>query len=158
MKFVWDREYFFCEYCKTYELPEAPLPGIKLLSEEIDLECPICHLPLRTGVAMREEIFHCPRCRGILVDQMAFMRVVRRIRSEATNPPDDARPFNREALQRKICCPSCFQAMNTHPYEGPGNIAIDLCLRCKLVWLDTEELRIIRDAPGSDRVQWPYPD
>ena len=41
--------------------------------------------------------------------------------------------------------------MATHPYYGPGNVVIDTCETCELVWLDFGELKQIVDAPGKDR-------
>ena len=41
--------------------------------------------------------------------------------------------------------------MSTHPYFGPGNVVIDNCEACELVWLDFGELKQIVDAPGKDR-------
>ena len=41
--------------------------------------------------------------------------------------------------------------METHPYYGPGNVIIDSCTGCDLVWLDFGELAQIADAPGKDR-------
>jgi Zn-finger nucleic acid-binding protein len=38
-----------------------------------------------------------------------------------------------------------------HPYYGPGNVVIDTCSRCDLIWLDFGELKQIADAPGRDR-------
>lgn len=40
--------------------------------------------------------------------------------------------------------------MDVHPYYGPGNVAIDSCSACNLVWLDFGELRQITHAPGQD--------
>jgi Zn-finger nucleic acid-binding protein len=41
--------------------------------------------------------------------------------------------------------------MDVHPYYGPGNIVIDSCSACDLIWLDHGELQQITDAPGRDR-------
>jgi hypothetical protein len=41
--------------------------------------------------------------------------------------------------------------MATHPYYGPGNVVIDSCESCDLLWLDFGELKQIVDAPGKDR-------
>jgi hypothetical protein len=41
--------------------------------------------------------------------------------------------------------------MATHPYYGPGNVVIDSCASCELVWLDFGELEQIVKAPGKDR-------
>ena len=52
--------------------------------------------------------------------------------------------------------------MTTHPYYGPGNVVIDSCEPCDLVWLDFGELKQIVDAPGKDRGTrehpWPVQD
>jgi Zn-finger nucleic acid-binding protein len=60
---------------------------------------------------------------------------------------------NEEELERETACPRCERMMETHPYYGPGNVVIDNCPRCSLVWLDYGELAAIRDAPGRDRGQ-----
>ena len=36
-------------------------------------------------------------------------------------------------------------------YYGPGNIMMDSCAACDVVWLDYGELRQVIDAPGEDR-------
>jgi Zn-finger nucleic acid-binding protein len=41
--------------------------------------------------------------------------------------------------------------MDTHPYCGPGNIVIDSCNHCNVVWLDRGELGQVVNAPGRDR-------
>ena len=41
--------------------------------------------------------------------------------------------------------------MTTHPYYGPGNVVMESCDSCNLVWLDHGELQQIVDAPGRDR-------
>jgi uncharacterized CHY-type Zn-finger protein len=54
-------------------------------------------------------------------------------------------------LQRKINCPHCHQRMDTHFYNGPGNVIIDDCDNCELNWLDHGELmRIVRAPDYSD--------
>ena len=41
--------------------------------------------------------------------------------------------------------------MTTDWYYGPGNIILDRCVPCDLVWLDYGELTQVIDAPGVDR-------
>lgn len=41
--------------------------------------------------------------------------------------------------------------MDVHPYYGPGNVVIDSCTACSLIWLDYGELQQMTDAPGRDR-------
>jgi Zn-finger nucleic acid-binding protein len=60
-------------------------------------------------------------------------------------------PANRRDLARRIACPACGATMLTDWYYGPGNIVIDSCPACDLVWLDAGEMRRAVDAPGADR-------
>jgi Zn-finger nucleic acid-binding protein len=51
-------------------------------------------------------------------------------------------------LRRKIDCPRCHHRMDTHFYAGPGNVVIDSCENCCLIWLDRGELMHIVHAPA----------
>ena len=51
----------------------------------------------------------------------------------------------------KIDCPQCHRRMDTHLYGGPGNVVIDSCEECSLIWLDRGELMHIVHAP-DDRI------
>ncbi len=74
-----------------------------------------------------------------------------RHRAWASNPPVEPRPLEERALERELTCPRCHTRLATHPYYGPGNVVVDSCGRCDVIWLDFGELRQILDAPGSDR-------
>jgi Zn-finger nucleic acid-binding protein len=60
-------------------------------------------------------------------------------------------PVDRRELHRHLTCPKCRGRFETYPHLGPGNVVIDNCVRCDLIWLDFGELRAIEQAPGSDR-------
>jgi len=81
----------------------------------------------------------------------AFSDVVKSRRAWPTGPPVPPTPIDPRDLLRHITCPSCRGAMDVHPYYGPGNVVIDTCGQCYLVWLDHGELKEIADAPGQDR-------
>jgi len=98
-------------------------------------------------------VLHCPQCQGLLAMQSTFPAIVRRIRARAKGAPARPRPLDREELERRLICPNCGQTMDTHPYAGPGNVVVDVCARCELIFLDNGELSAIRDAPGRDRGQ-----
>jgi Zn-finger nucleic acid-binding protein len=36
-----------------------------------------------------------------------------------------------------------------YPYGGPGNVNLDSCERCSVIWLDRNELRRIALAPDN---------
>jgi Zn-finger nucleic acid-binding protein len=151
MKPVPGRDYLYCEYCSSFAFPEPSRDGVVPLGKRGDAACPICSTALATAAAAEVRVLHCATCRGVLAEQEAFSTIVRLLRAEATGAPNPVRPVNREELEREIACPTCGRTMETHPYYGPGNVVIDNCARCEVVWLDYGELAAIRDAPGRDR-------
>jgi Zn-finger nucleic acid-binding protein len=151
MTVVPGRDYFTCEYCGSYAFPRLSPDGVVVLGEAGDVDCPLCATTLVRASVAGVRVLHCANCRGILADQEAFLTVVRFLRAQVSGEPDPVRPLNREDLQREIACPYCGQRMDTHPYYGPGNVVIDNCARCGVIWLDYGELAVIRDAPGRDR-------
>jgi hypothetical protein len=62
------------------------------------------------------------------------------------NPPD------RGDLKRVVQCPRCNRRMDTHFYAGPGNVIVDTCDDCSLLWLDRGELTRIAHAPDETAV------
>ena len=72
-------------------------------------------------------------------------------RAWAVGPPAEPVPLDRTALARELRCPSCAGRFDTYPHYGPGNVVIDNCTACGLIWLDFGEMRQIVEAPGSDR-------
>jgi len=54
-------------------------------------------------------------------------------------------------LKHVVVCPSCRSQMDVHPYYGPGNVVIDSCRRCDVIWLDFAGLTQITEAGGRDR-------
>ena len=53
-----------------------------------------------------------------------------------------------EEIERKIKCPLCEDIMDVHPYFGPGNVVIDSCVNCHLIWVDNGEIVTIERATG----------
>jgi Zn-finger nucleic acid-binding protein len=158
MTVVPGRDYFFCEYCGSYAFPRPSPDGVVVLGETGDVDCPVCATTLARGSVAGLRVLHCSTCRGVLAGQEAFSTIVKLLRAQASGEPDPVRALNREDLQREIACPYCGQRMDTHPYYGPGNVVIDNCTRCAVIWLDCGELAIIRDAPGRDRRGAGVPD
>lgn len=148
------RGYFFCRYCGTFHFPDTKADeGVRIIGDAPEgLDCPVCAQALSS--AMLDEahaIRYCRNCRGLLIARTGFAGVVQKRRSWATNTPGPPVPLNRQELERQLRCPSCARPLSTHPYFGPGNVIIDNCETCELVWLDFGELRQIVDAPGKDR-------
>lgn len=154
MELIESRRYFFCRHCGSFHFPEpVSAEGIRVLGRTADAPpCPLCKGPLAAALLDDSHPVHfCATCRGVLLPRGTFATVVNARRAWASNPPAEARPLDRAALERKLSCPSCGAAFETSPYYGPGNVVIDRCEPCDIVWLDFGELRQIVDAPGRDR-------
>jgi Zn-finger nucleic acid-binding protein len=148
------RRYHFCHHCGTFEfIKGSALDGIQVLERpETASACPVCTTPLsRSLVDKKHGIDHCERCGGLLMPRQSFAEVVNQRRAWASNPPAIPVPVDQRELHRRIACPACSNPMAVHPYYGPGNVIIDTCDHCDLVWVDSGELKAIADAPGRDR-------
>jgi Zn-finger nucleic acid-binding protein len=148
------RRYYFCRHCGTFEfLERGEVDGIRVLERQAGaLPCPLCRAPLAKALLDdRHVVQHCEQCRGVLLERSAFTGAVMGRRARATGPGAPVVELDRRELDRRVACPSCRKMMEVHPYHGPGNVIIDTCAACDLVWLDFGELRQIADAPGQDR-------
>jgi Zn-finger nucleic acid-binding protein len=154
VKLVPDRDYFICEYCTSFYIPEQNRDGVRALDEASQVICPVCKTFLVAGSVNGDRILFCKNCKGILVDQCIFLMLVQFMRPEVIGPEVQPQPFNPKELERKLTCPYCGRIMDTHSYCGPGNVVIDICGACGIVWLDYGELYKIINAPGRDRRQW----
>jgi Zn-finger nucleic acid-binding protein len=124
------------------------------MDEPSEMNCPICRLPLVLAWIDETQVLHCARCHGLLINQIAFLATIRYLRARSQGPGAIPPPMNPRELDRRLDCPSCGQRMSTHPYGGPGNIVVDNCPRCLILWLDREELSKVTRAPGPDRDLW----
>lgn len=148
-----NRGYFFCQYCSSFHFPETATPdGVRVLAEAKGLMCPVCKRTLSTGLLDEAHPVHyCTNCRGVLLPRNAFADIVRVRRAWATGVPAKPLPPQPSEFERTAACPMCTRAFQTHPYYGPGNVIIDSCAHCDVIWLDFGELKQIVDAPGGDR-------
>lgn len=153
------RKYYFCRYCGTFHFIEAPATdGVQVLEHGGDAPCPVCSAPLsRALLDDQHPVRYCERCRGVLLPRGVFVDVVTTRRAFATSPPSIPVPLEERELQRRVVCPQCRERMDVHPYYGPGNIVIDTCRQCDVIWLDFGELRQVTEAPGRDRGQGARP-
>lgn len=120
MTFVWDLDYFFCDYCKTYDFPEEGSDSFRIVDKRSGLHCPACSAELQVASFLKMRALHCGNCRGFLMKQDRFRILVGNLRAGAADAPAIPEPIDREELQRQVRCPHCFQVMDTHVYGGPG--------------------------------------
>ena len=150
----WDgsRPIIICDFCSSMRSIDSTgdsLDRVVELNLPGKSNCPRCHEQLTVAAIDGVKVEHCEQCRGILMEGDLFATVVRNRRADFRG--SESRPVPLDAAQLKITvdCPSCEQPMEVHPYYGPGNIVIDSCCRCRLVWLDSGEMATIEIAPGS---------
>jgi Zn-finger nucleic acid-binding protein len=154
MELVASGQYFQCRHCGTLHFP-GPIDaeGIRIVGRAADaLLCPVCADGMDQAVIDTDyPVAFCGRCRGVLLPRQTFATVVNKRRAWATDPPAEPIPIDRRALERELACPSCHARFMTYPYYGPGNVVIDNCVACDMIWLDAGEMTRIVDAPGRDR-------
>jgi membrane associated rhomboid family serine protease/Zn-finger nucleic acid-binding protein len=108
------------------------------------LPCPRCSLRLKAVRSAAGISWGCPRCGGAAV-AMPVLRskivaeALRRVWGAAVeSPAGDLR------------CPSCSRAMlRRAPAIDGGDIALDLCRPCQLVWFDPGEIERLPRVPPS---------
>jgi Zn-finger nucleic acid-binding protein len=148
------RRYYFCGFCGSFQFIETPaVDGIVVLERPAAARaCPRCSAPLAKSLLDGDHVVeHCEQCRGLLLPRSTFAEAVTRRRARESGPPAPPVPIDPRELKRVVACPSCRAQMDVHPYYGPGNVVIDNCGRCDLIWLDVGELKQITEAPGRDR-------
>lgn len=156
------RRYYFCQHCGSFHFlgtESAGADGVQVLERaEAAAPCPVCSAPLAKALLdSAHTIEYCERCRGVLVSRGSFVDVTTARRAYAAGSPAPPQPIDRRELQRRMKCPKCSGEMEVHPYYGPGNVVIDTCSRCDVIWLDHGELKQIADAPGRDRGRFSAP-
>jgi Zn-finger nucleic acid-binding protein len=147
------QSYSQCLHCGSYYFPERQDEGVKVVGGPSQAhKCPECRKLLSPATLDdHSRVLYCTNCRGVLLPRSVFATVVQTRRAWTTAPPAAPLPLERAALERKALCPACSREMTTHPYHGPGNIVIDTCEGCDVIWLGTGELSRAVDAPGRDR-------
>jgi len=148
------RRYYYCRHCGTFHfLQSAGIDGLEVLHRPDKAHsCAICSGGLAKALLdTAYGVEYCQRCRGVLMSRATFAEIVRRRRAWASGAPVEPLPMDRLELQRQIQCPACGGRMDAHPYYGPGNVVMDSCPVCDLIWLDCGELDQIVAAPGRDR-------
>ena len=76
-----------------------------------------------------------------------FLPLVEFLRALRRPTGSDIQPRDNSDADRHFGCPMCGKTMTGHPYGGPGNVNIDTCEPCSVIWLDRNELQRIVMAP-----------
>lgn len=151
MRLEADKEYLICDYCGNLHFPDPNAEGVRVLEEPSNLACPKCAVLLVHASVGGQRILYCNRCRGMLIGMDVFLAIIQDLRSRREAVGEAARQPDWNDLDRHIRCPQCGETMDTHAYEGGGNVIIDDCERCSLNWLDYGELDRIVRAPDHEQ-------
>ena len=136
-----------CDFCHSVYVPGSDDEGVTLLGDGNGDQCPICaNLPLVHASIAKTPILYCSKCHGMLISMEVFPTLTETLRAQqhgATPAP----AADSHDLQRRINCPHCHRSMETFFYAGPGNVVLDSCENCSLLWLDHGELLRIARTP-----------
>ena len=109
--------------------------------------CPACQANLFDATIENRSVRYCTKCRGLLVLIFNFLPLVEYMRTVWRSTGASIQPRDNSDADRNLSCPLCGNTMTGHPYGGPGNVNIDTCERCSVIWLDRDELRRVVLAP-----------
>src|ERR1700736_1690856 len=105
--------------------------------------CPSCQTMLSDGNIQNRSVLYCTKFRGMLVSIDKFLPLVEYLRAIWRSAGSNIEPRDDSDADRQLTCPLCYGTMSGHPYGGPGNVNIDSCEKCGVLWLDRHELRRI---------------
>jgi len=148
MRLSRDQGLMICDYCGSQATPPVDEDGVVVL-DPTERQCPVCKTRLVNASIDTHELLYCSRCHGMLFDMEKFLPLLDVLReyrywsrsSQAPRAFEDGRVLH---------CPLCNQAMDRHPYGGGGNVDVDSCEPCEVLWLDRGELSRIVAAPDRD--------
>jgi len=152
-----DTEGSECSFCRKVYFPGEDGERIEVSTDSPDpsLACPVCFEPLVKASLVKTPVLYCKQCCGVLMPMEAVAEVVDELRAGVESDAVQT-PAGRDDLKRVIQCPRCNRRMDTHRYAGPGNVVVDSCDNCSLIWFDAGEVTRIAHAPDEDTLQRTY--
>ena len=135
------------------ELPNED--GVQVGAETVR-SCPACQAMLFDGSIQDKPVLYCMKCRGLLIPIADFLPLVEFLRALSRPTGATIEPRDNSDADRHLTCPKCGKIMLGHPYGGPGNVNIDTCEACAVIWLDRKELQRIVMAPDYSSVYSRY--
>jgi Zn-finger nucleic acid-binding protein len=144
-----DTEGYKCDYCHQVFFPgEEDDVHIAAASSLSRLACPVCNLSLEQATIVKTPVLCCAQCHGLLLPMNLLPSLIEELRAGRTESAVQTSP-DKGDLKRTLQCPQCHRRMETHFYAGPGNVIVDSCGDCLLIWLDRGELTRIVHAPDE---------
>ena len=113
-------------------------------SEDIKMLCPKCQVAklIARGVKGRDfTVEYCLKCKGVWFDQDKLEEVMPTAIKELQVPGHTRKNVDR-------LCPNCEKALYEFDYPQTY-VTIDMCKKCKGLWLDASEFKEIRTVRNS---------
>jgi Zn-finger nucleic acid-binding protein len=149
-----DTEGYKCDYCHSVFFPGEEEDGVQILLSQADssfnLACPVCSLPLVRASIAKILVLSCSQCHGLLMPMNVLPSLIGALRAASDKAAAVQTPPDQSDLKRTLQCPQCHRRMDTHFYAGPGNVIVDSCSDCFLIWLDRGEPSRIAHAPDEN--------
>jgi len=137
-----------CDHCGGQATPRADEDGVVVMGPTSQ-NCPVCETPLANASIESQEFLYCGRCRGMLLEMEKFVPLLDVLREYRSWSRSSQAPRGVDA-GRVLRCPLCRHEMDEHFYGGGGNVNVDSCETCGVLWLDGGELSRIVAAPDRD--------
>ena len=150
MRLLRDQGLMICDYCGSQATPRADEEGMIVL-DPTKHKCPVCGTALANASLESREMLYCTGCHGMLLEMEQFLPLLQVLREFRYWSRSSQAPREFDAT-RVLQCPLCQHEMDEHPYGGGGNVAVDSCEACGVLWLDRGELARIVAAPDRDPV------
>ncbi|OYP29868.1 zf-TFIIB domain-containing protein [Rhodopirellula sp. MGV] len=153
MRWISNRNHHRCLSCDTYVFAselDDPAEPLERLGQAPGVACPKCHVPLEfANLHGKWRVCLCTRCRGYVIEKGCLATIIHEKRMAYQGEDAAPTPMDPRELDGQLDCPACLEAMETHPYYGPGTVVINSCNGCGVAWLDHWELAAIIRAPGK---------
>jgi Zn-finger nucleic acid-binding protein len=148
MRLSRDQGLMICDYCRSQVTPRADEDGV-IVMEATSHNCPVCEVPLANASVESQQFLYCSRCHGMLLEMEKFVSLLNVLREYRYWCRSSQAPRDLD-FGRVLHCPLCRHEMDEHFYGGGGNVNVDSCETCGVLWLDRGELSRIVAAPDRD--------
>ncbi len=145
-----DQGLMICDYCGSQTTPQTDEDGVLVL-DPTKHNCPVCQTPPRMRLSSPMSLLYCTHCHGMLITTgQLFFAAAGRTKREYRYWARSSQAPREADTGRILRCPLCQYEMDEHLYGGGGNMDVDSCEQCNLLWLDRGELSRIVSAPDRD--------
>ena len=125
------------------------------------MNCPKCPGVLKEIVVEGVTVEICWLCQGIWFDEKEMEKIISRdmknfrlgdLDSLYVEEPDVARS-QKAVDQKNGLCPRCKSSLKKEKYPFNKNLEIDTCSKCSGMWLDGDEIHLLRDRTLANAVK-----